>query len=68
MRGIPPLGKALVHIGPLIVLAVGCGTQVLGCIAYTLQLLEPEFGVLLLIIGCLLKDCSYLLKALFLGL
>ena len=62
------LGKALIHIGPLIVLTVSCGAQVLSGIANALQLLEPEFCVLLFIVGGLFKNGCYLLKALFLGL
>ena len=61
------LGKALVHIGPLIVLAVGCCGQILCGVAYALKLLEPEFGVLLLVLCGLQEDGCHLLEALFFG-
>ena len=35
------LGEAFVHIGPLVVLAVGGGCEVLGGVADAVQLLEP---------------------------
>ena len=56
-------GKALIHISPLIILTIGSSGKVLSSITYTLKFLEPEFGVLFLIVCCLLKYGSYLLKA-----
>ena len=49
--GLSGLGKALVHIGPLVVLAIGSGTQVLGSGTDPLQFLEPHLGVLFLVVG-----------------
>jgi len=62
------LGEALVHIGPLIVLAIGSGSEVLGGVSYAVELLEPEFGVLLLVVSGLEEDGCYLLKSVLLGL
>ena len=60
------LGKAVIHIRPLIVLALGGGDQILGGIADAGKLLEPELGVLLFVLGGLEEECGYLLIALFL--
>ncbi len=61
-------GKAFVHIGPLVVLASGGSCQVLGCGADAVQLLEPQLGVLLLVLGGLQEEGGNLLEALLLGL
>ena len=44
-------GKALVHIGPLVVLPVGGSTQIFRGVPQPFQLLEPHFGVFLLVFG-----------------
>ena len=62
------LGHAVVHIGPLVVLAVGGRQQVLGGVAQLAQSLEPQLGVLLLIVGGLQEQGADLLIALLLGL
>ena len=61
------LGEAVIHIGPLVVLALGGGQQVLCGIAQQTQLLEPQLGVLLLVVGSLQEQSGDLLKALLLG-
>ena len=61
------LGKALVHIGPLVVLALGGVEQVLGGIAQLAQRLEPQLGVLLLILCGLQEEGCDLLIAGLLG-
>ncbi len=63
-------GHALVHIRPLEVLTLGGIAEIrhgLGHLA-AVKKLEPEFGVLLLVVGRLLKDSGDLLVAVFLGL
>ena len=60
------LGKAVIHIRPLVVLALGGGDQILGGIADAGKLLEPELGVLLFILGGLEEERGYLLIALLL--
>ena len=62
------LGHALVHGGPLLMLALGGGHQVLRGGADAAQFLEPELGMLLLIAGGLLEECGDLLKAVLPGL
>ena len=61
-------GKAFVHVRPLVVLACGGSGQILGGGADAVQLLEPQFGVLLLVLGGLQEEGGNLLKALLLGL
>ena len=61
------LREALVHVGPLEVLPVRGGGQVLGGVADAFQFLEPELGVLLLVLGGLEEYLRYLLKAVLLG-
>ncbi len=56
-------GKALIHVCPFVVLAVGGCRQILGGGADAVQLLEPELGVLLFVVGGFLKDGCDLLKA-----
>ena len=60
----------LVHVGPLVVLALGSSLQVLGSAAdgTALEQFEPHLGVLLLLCGSLLKDGCNLLIAVLLGL
>ena len=62
------LGKACVHVCPLIVLTVSCSGKILGCSSDTVELLEPQFSVFLLVVGCLLKESCYLLKAVLFSL
>ena len=57
------LGEGGVHVGPLVVLALGCGEQVCGGVAQATQGLEPHLGVLLLVVGGLLEDHGDLLVA-----
>ena len=61
-------GKAFVHVGPLVVLACGGSGQILGGGADAVQLLEPQLGMLLLVLGGLQEEGGNLLKALFLSL
>ena len=67
VRGLGELG---VHLGPLVVLAGGGELQVLGGGAdlAARHVLIPELGVLLLVIGSLGEEGSYLLVAVLLGL
>ena len=44
-------GKAVVHIRPLVVLALSGGEKVFGGVANAVQLFEPQLGVFLLIIS-----------------
>ncbi len=60
-------GKAVVHVGPLVVLALGSVQQVLGGGAYATQVLEPQLGVLLLVLGSLQEEGGNLLIAVLLG-
>ena len=64
------LGHTLVHVGPLEVLTCSSVLQILdGALnATTLQQFEPQFSVLLLLIGGLLKDSSDLHIAILLSL
>ena len=57
------LGKAVVHIGPFVVLALGSGQQVLSGVANAFQFLEPQLGMLLLIISGLQEQGSDPAKA-----
>ena len=61
------LGEAVIHVGPLIVLALGGVLQVLGGVPQAAQLLEPQLGVGLLIFGGLQEEGGDLLIALVLG-
>ena len=62
------LGHGGVHIGPLIVLALGGSLQVLSGGADAVQQLEPNLSVLLLVGGSLLKNLGDLDIAVLLGL
>ena len=62
------LGKASVHIRPLVVLTVSGILQVGGGIADALQLLEPHLGVLFLVVSGLQEEGCDLLEAFLLGL
>ena len=61
------LGESLIHIGPLIVLAISGCSQILGRSADAVQLLEPHFGMFFLIFSSLQKQGGNLLVTLFLG-
>ena len=60
------LCEAIIHVSPLIVLAIGSSSKVLSSCANTLKFLEPELSVLLLIVGSVLEDGSDLLKTILL--
>ena len=62
------LCKAVVHVGPLVVLAVRCCRKVLGGIAYALEFLKPELGMLLFVRRGLCEDVGDLLEAFLLCL
>ena len=61
-------GKAVVHIRPLVVLALSGGEKVFGGVANAVQLFEPQLGVFLLIISGFEEQCRDLLVAFLLGL
>ena len=58
------LGKAVVHIGPLVVLTLSGVKKVLGGIAKLAKCLEPKLCVLLLVLSGLKENCSVLLISL----
>ena len=60
------LGKALVHVRPLVILSFCSGGQILGRVANALQFLEPQLGMLLLVFSRLQEQSSNLLKPLLL--
>jgi len=60
-------GKAVVHIRPLVVLALSGGEKIFGGVADTVQLLEPELCVLFFILCGLEKQRRDLLIAFLLG-
>ena len=60
--------EAFVHVRPFVVLAGGGSGQVLGGGADTIQLLKPQLGMFLLVLGGLQEEGSNLLIALLLGL
>ena len=62
------LGHGGIHVGPLVVLALSSGLQVLSSGADATQQLEPDLGVLFLVGGGLLKDLGDLHIAVLLGL
>ena len=55
-------GKAVVHIRPLVVLALSGGEKVFCGVANAVQLFEPQLGVFLLIISGFEEQCRDLLK------
>ena len=61
------LCHAVVHIRPLGILAFGGMKQVFGSISQLAQSLEPELGMLFLILGSLEEQCGNLLVARLLG-
>ena len=44
-------GELLIHIGPFVVFALRGMLKVIGSAAYAVKLLEPQLGMLLLVIG-----------------
>ena len=60
------LSKAVVHIGPLVVLTLSGVKKVLSGIAKLTESLEPELCVLLLVLSGLKEDCGDLLITCFL--
>ena len=62
------LGEAVIHVGPLVVLALSGSLQVLRGRADSAELLEPELGMLLLVL-CSLEEqgCNLLYIILFLN-
>ena len=62
------LGKAVVHIRPLVVLALSGGEKIFGSVANAVQLFEPQLGVFLLIISGFEEQRRDLLVAFLLGL
>ena len=60
-------GHARVHVRPLGILALGRVQKVFRRVAQLAQVLEPQLGVLLLILRRLQEQRGNLLKALFLG-
>ena len=62
------LGKAVVHIRPLVVLALSGMEQILGGVADAAQLLEPHLGMLLLVVSGLQEQRGDLLVTFLLGL
>ena len=56
-------GKAVVHIRPLVVLALSGGEKVFGGVANAVQLFEPQLGVFLLIISGFEEQCRDLLRS-----
>lgn len=61
------LGKAVVHVGPFVVLALGSVQQVFCGVTQAVQLLVPQLCVLLLVLGGLKEEGSDLLIAFLLG-
>ena len=60
-------GHAVIHVGPLVVFAVGSFHQVFGSIAYFTQRLIPQFGMLFFVGSGFQEQRSNLLKALLLS-
>lgn len=62
------LGESLIHVRPFVVLALSSIQQVFCRVAQAVQLLEPQFGMLFLIVGGLEEEGCNLLEAFFLSL
>ena len=62
------LCKTCIHICPFVVLAGCCVCEILCCVTDAVKFLEPEFCVLLLVIGGLKEEGCDLLESLFLCL
>ena len=61
------IGEALVHLGPLVVLAGGGFFEVLGGVANAVEQLEPDFRVFLFVASGFFEDGGDLLVAFFAG-
>ena len=61
-------GEAVVHIRPLVVLALSGGEKIFGGVADAVQLFEPQLGMFLLVIGGFKEQRRDLLVAFLLGL
>ena len=61
------LCETFIHVGPFVVLAIGSMLEVLGGIADAAEFLEPQLGVLLLVVGSLEEKFGNLLITLLLG-
>ena len=62
------LGKAVVHVRPLIILAHGGGKQIFGCVSDAAELLEPQLSVLLFIVCGFLERSAICSNPSFLAL
>ena len=62
------LGKTIVHVCPLVVLALSSCCKVLSRVANAIELLEPQLSVLLLVVCRLLEDGRDLLISFLLSL
>ena len=62
------LGKAVVHIRPLVILALSGGEKIFGGVADAVQLLEPQLRVFLLVVSGFEEQRRDLLVAFLLGL
>ena len=61
-------GEAVVHIRPLVVLALSGGEKIFGGVADAVQLFEPQLGMFILVIGGFKEQRRDLLVAFLLGL
>ena len=61
------LREVFVHVGPFVVLAVGGSLQVGSGVADTVEFLEPQLGVFLLVVGSLEEQVCNLFKTILLG-
>lgn len=61
------LCKALVHISPLVVFAIGSGGEVCGSIANAVEFFEPHLSMFFFVVCSLIKDSSDLFEAFFLS-
>ena len=57
------LGKPVIHVAPLVILALGSGQEIGGGPVDMAQLLKPDTGVLLLIAGGFQEDLRQLIVA-----
>ena len=60
-------GKAVVHVSPLVILALGSVQQVLGDGAQSAQMAEPQLGMFLLVLSSLQEEGGNLFVAVLLG-
>ena len=61
-------GEAVVHIRPLVVLALSGGEKIFGGVADAVQLFEPQLGMFLLVVSSFEEQRRDLLVAFLLGL